>query len=44
MLRSAAIFTMGCAILLAAFGIGWADFYFLENCSIKLDLKIFQCV
>ena len=30
-LRSAAIFTVGCAILLAAFGIGWADWGELAN-------------
>ena len=31
MLRLVAIFTMGCAILLAAFGIGWADWGNLAN-------------
>jgi len=31
MLQSAVIFTVGCAILLAAFGIGWADWGRLAN-------------
>ena len=30
-LRSAAIFAVGCAMLLAAFGIGWADWGKLAN-------------